>query len=281
MKKANTFLVITTIISLLIAAISLLFGDNIVNRVKEVFNGKTSEIELLKDAEVYFFSGEYDKVKDLYNNIALKDNPIALNNLGYLYSIDLADYNDAFDETLKLASQCYLLSYNSGCNVALDNWILLNLTYPKTYSELIQALKYGYENNNIIALKYLSYIINGDIKTAKSQEFIDEFESMTDDDIVERIKEHKYEEVSTVNTAVPIPLSGLKDTDFTKYTYLDELETIVGVSSYWSTYYNEKKYEPIYAIIKYAVKCDIILDTGIDDKERFLPYNTHIDTKTK
>ncbi|QFJ54804.1 sel1 repeat family protein [Pseudobutyrivibrio xylanivorans] len=115
-----------------------------------VIDENTSEHTLLQYAENACISGNYEAAVEIYSMEKLSESPVALNNMGYLYSqglyspqnIDIAD--DYYDKAIKV-----------GSDKALDNKLAMHLN--NRCEDIIEILKQGYEAGDSNTISFLNY----------------------------------------------------------------------------------------------------------------------------
>lgn len=117
----------------------------------EIVENNLSEEELLINAQKYYKIGEYIKAVNIYEMDKLEINPIALNNLGYMYEEGIL-----FEKNLFKAKSYYEKAAQLGNYQAMENWINFTICYPESYDELLNCLKYGYENESQVVYEFLS-----------------------------------------------------------------------------------------------------------------------------
>ena len=99
----------------------------------EIINNNSSEIELLVEAQHYYDQEEYLKVLTIYNLEKLNQNPIALNNMAYMYEHGIYVKKD-----IENARKYYKMASTLGNSTAENNWFLFNIAYPESYENLLK-----------------------------------------------------------------------------------------------------------------------------------------------
>lgn len=145
---------------------------------------ENDEQQLLMQAELYYNGEKYGSMIDLYSSETLRENPIVLNNLGYMYSKGIY-----FEQNFDMAIQYYENASKKGLNDALHNLISLKLHNCTTFQDVVDVLRTGYDSNEGGTFLFLSSILeNSDLSktqmTAQEQKMIrTKIESFFDADI--------------------------------------------------------------------------------------------------
>ena len=247
--------------------IEVCFGDSlIINYLSGNHKVNVSTISLAS-AEEYYSSKEYDITEAIYTTPQLLDDPIALNNMGYLYSSKLSTFSQDLEDTFELASSYYMASFNKGNETALSNWIILNIEKASTYENLIAALRFGYLHKDIATLKFLAYLITGET-VEEQRKYYDKicskFPSMLDEELIDLINKNTY----TNTEIIQYPVYGLKKNDFTTYKMITETEQVVG--QYIHNEDGQKVIDPINSNVKIANKISKRILTGYNLNEEFI-----------
>ncbi len=114
------------------------------------------ERTLLMQAELYYNGGKYESVIERYSSETLQKNPIVLNNLGYMYSKGIY-FEQNFDEAIHY----YELASQNGLDTALHNLVSLRLHNCKTFEEVVDVLRFGYDSNEKGTVLFLGSILEG------------------------------------------------------------------------------------------------------------------------
>lgn len=114
--------------------------------------GQYTQEELLERALKYYNVEQYLDVINIYNLDTMETNPIALNNLAYMYEKGIF-----FNVNIEKAKELYFHASQLGCQTATDNFVIISLQNPNNIDELVAALKYGYQNNSIAVYQYMEY----------------------------------------------------------------------------------------------------------------------------
>jgi len=99
-------------------------------------------VQSLRKAEIYFDGKQYGLLVDLYSSGLLAEHPVALNNLGYMYSQGIY-----FKQNTGSAQKYYELAAQRGLPDANRNLTALLLRNCKTYEQVVDVLKDGLERN--------------------------------------------------------------------------------------------------------------------------------------
>ena len=116
----------------------------------EIINNNSSEIELLVEAQHYYDQEEYLKVLTIYNLEKLNQNPIALNNMAYMYEHGIYVKKD-----IENARKYYKMASTLGNSTAENNWFLFNIAYPESYENLLKILAQGYYSSNTVVEDFI------------------------------------------------------------------------------------------------------------------------------
>lgn len=114
------------------------------------------ERTLLTQAELYYNGGKYQSMIELYSSEMLRENPIVFNNLGYMYSKGIY-FEQNFDEAIHY----YELASQNGLDTALHNLVSLRLHNCKTFEEVVDVLRFGYDSNEKGTVLFLGSILEG------------------------------------------------------------------------------------------------------------------------
>lgn len=155
----NKSIIINIVVPLVTGIITVLATFYFNNRtidyehsLKQYENSMTEEQLLLK-AQDYYIVGEYIKAIQLYTLDKINTNPVALNNLGYMYEKGIFVNKD-----IKLAKDYYHKAYELGGKDYYNNWFIFNVTYPDSFYSIISLLKDGNRNKCLIVEDFLNYI---------------------------------------------------------------------------------------------------------------------------
>lgn len=118
----------------------------------DLIDENTSEDTLLQYAENAFISGDYEEVVKIYSMDRVKDNPVALNNIGYFYANGIY-----FPEDVESADDYYNRAISAGSKKALENKLALHLR--NHLSDSVDIMREGYENRCVNVMALLSYYI--------------------------------------------------------------------------------------------------------------------------
>lgn len=116
-------------------------------------NNLPSVDELLEKADKAFISEQYLDALKIYLDESLNQEPVALNNLGYML---ITGTGAAKDIPKGLAY--YKQAADLGNLTAMDNYILTMLQYPTTYDEVMNALIEGHKKGSSIAETFIENI---------------------------------------------------------------------------------------------------------------------------
>ena len=117
---------------------------------------ENDEQQLLMQAELYYNGEKYESLVELYSSEALRENPIVINNLGYMYSKGIH-----FEQNFDTAIQYYENASKKGLDDALHNLVSLKLHNCKTFQEVVDVLRAGYDSNESGTLLFLGSILEG------------------------------------------------------------------------------------------------------------------------
>lgn len=117
---------------------------------------ENSEQQILAQAELYYNGEQYKSVVELYTSDLLLENPIALNNLGYMYSKGIY-----FDQDFDTAVHYYELASNQGSSDAVHNLIAIQLHSCATFEEVVNVLNTGYNSGDKGTFLFLGSILQG------------------------------------------------------------------------------------------------------------------------
>ncbi len=117
---------------------------------------ENDEQQLLMQAELYYNGEKYESLVELYSLEALRKNPIALNNLGYMYSKGIY-----FEQNFDVAIQYYENALKKGLDDALHNLVSLKLHNCTTFQEVVDVLRTGYDSNDGGTFLFLGSILEG------------------------------------------------------------------------------------------------------------------------
>ncbi len=117
---------------------------------------ENDEQQLLMQAELYYNGEKYESIVELYSSEALRENPIVINNLGYMYSKGIH-----FEQNFDVAIQYYENASKKGLDDALHNLVSLKLHNCKTFEEVVDVLRTGYDSNDGGTFLFLGSILEG------------------------------------------------------------------------------------------------------------------------
>lgn len=158
-KKTVRYVVYSFWGSLLILGVFLLVTNshpNIANPENTPQQLENDEQQLLMQAELYYNGEKYESLVELYSSEALRENPIAINNLGYMYSKGIH-----FEQNFDVAIQYYENASKKGLDDALHNLVSLKLHSCTTFQEVVDVLRAGYDSNESGTLMFLGSILEG------------------------------------------------------------------------------------------------------------------------
>ena len=115
-----------------------------------------TEEQLLAQAELHYNGNHYESLIELYTSESLLDNPIALNNLGYMYSNGVY-----FSQNFNTAIHYYELASAKGSSDAVHNLIALKLHSCTTFEEVVDVLNAGYQSGDNETFLFLGSILRG------------------------------------------------------------------------------------------------------------------------
>ena len=165
-KKLKKIILNKIIPSVIVSVISLFIGHyfaikqikysydfNIIDYEKDEY----TQDELLEKAEKYYMIEQYLDSINIYSLDIMKTDPIAINNLAFMY-----EHGIFFCKNIELAKEIYFHAANLGNKTAIENYVIINLKNPNTISDLVEVLKYGYDNGSEIAYEFLEYFTYND-----------------------------------------------------------------------------------------------------------------------
>ena len=114
-----------------------------------------SENDLLARADSFYNIGDYYEVINIYKDDRLSINPIALNNLGFIYENGLG-----VDANISVAKKYFSQAAKLNNQDAIDNYMIFNIKYPYTYDDLLENLKLGYINKSEVVYKFINENFN-------------------------------------------------------------------------------------------------------------------------
>lgn len=182
----------------------------------------------LVEAQDMYYSEKYTEALSLYQEFA-KESGVASLNLGYMYSKGLGCKSD-----FKMACHYYKQAYSLGMEEGLDNYLAVNLLYPNSYEDTLEALRFGVEKNHTLAIRYVAFLesdmlftsVNDNVyeyaRTFLKQSLYNQLE-MLEEKSVEISQKIEYIEKGNV----------VENSDFKKYSHLNE--TIKGYISHYTT----------------------------------------------
>ncbi len=223
------------IVELIIKAIALFLSTSVFitictdTQIGNIINNYSEEKSVeqkLIEAQNYYLDGYYIKAYEIYAETK-NESSIASINLGYLYSNGLG-----CKANFGLACRYYKQAYEQGLIEGLWNYLAINLNTPNSYEETIAALIYGFENDNEVAIQYLSYFESGEMYAElnenckqKAQIFVERETYEQIDMLKEKLCLRSAEMVRFEDENIP------KDTDFKTYTKYDDFLEHIGNKS--------------------------------------------------
>lgn len=130
---------------------------------------ETSMEQALVQAEFYYDGRMYEQLIELYSSELLRENPIALSNLGYMYSKGIH-----FEKNHEVALQYYELAAGKGLKEAVHNLISLKLHNCKTFEEVVVTLEQGFDFGDYNTLLFLGSILCGKELSETATELIED-----------------------------------------------------------------------------------------------------------
>ena len=177
MKKGKILIIATGM--LVVAIAGFLFGTNM-----------QSKDDLIKKAEQAFLTEDYIEALKIYKDDSLEDNPVALNNLGYLLSMGLGAEKD-----IKSGRDYYKESAELGNPVALDNYVRSVLKHPITYDEVLDALIWGHTEKCTVIDEFIeNMIMDPEIVERYGNTTQSDFWHLSYHEILDRLKKIKRED---------------------------------------------------------------------------------------
>lgn len=148
--------------------------------------------DMLIKAEEYYKTNDYLNAINIYNSETMNTNAIALSNLGYFY-----EHGVGVNKDIQRAKENYQKAKQLGNEKALDNWIICILNYPKSYGEVLECLKEGYDNNSQTTFEFIGksmFLEKIDISDRKkADENVKSFFECSEDRQMEILEGTQYE----------------------------------------------------------------------------------------
>lgn len=130
------------------------------------------------EAQTYYRAGDYGNAMRIYQMIQ-NESAVAKSNIGFLYAHGLG-----VEQSTRIASEYYKKAYEMGCKQALQNYVSINLAMPFGYAKTLEALKYGYDQGDETAIRYLAACLRGkmpDVPSDELKKMADKFMSLNTD----------------------------------------------------------------------------------------------------
>lgn len=211
-----------SIVTFLLVAMMIIFVCSSVFVLKYDFEEEESfmsEEEMLAKAEEYFAIKDYFKTVEIYNNSKLDTNPIALNNLGYMYENGIF-----FEKDISVACEFYKKAADLGNAEAYENYIIIRLKNPLNYYEIISLIREGLKINSGAVNKIVGYCIE-DI----NEETIEKFAALSDEEMISVISNNMTERVVDERE-----IREIENNDFYSIKYVTEPKKVQSSTyEYW------------------------------------------------
>lgn len=208
----------------------------------------------LVEAQDMYYSEKYTEAISLYQEFATKSG-IASLNLGYMYSKGLGCKRD-----FEMACQYYKQAYSLGIEDGLDNYLAVNLLYPNSYEDTLEALRFGVENNHISSIKHVAFLETDIIFATVNDEVRGYATNFLKKSAYSQTQVLKTKEVVS-NRLVDYYEKGIVKTnsEFREYIYIDDtLQTYIGHYTSVFTDIDGKwveKIEPVYEVKECELYC--------------------------
>ena len=209
-NKSKKVAITLSVMAFIMVAVTSIVFVNIYNFRNE--DNELSEEELLQKAQDYYEMEEYIEATYKYENEKLDTNPIALNNLAYLYENGLGVAKD-----LDRATDLYYKASQLDDEQAKENYISFVLRYPKTYSQVLKILRLGFDMRDKEIVKWLAQCGSGEsfskISHEQYVEYADIFLGWEQDEQEKILKKYLYTETIPAEYYV-----GVSNSEFTELT---------------------------------------------------------------
>lgn len=214
-------------------------------------DAKVSEEELLEIAQKNFLIENYIETLNIYNKEKMKTNAIAISNTAFMYENGIV-----FKKNIQKARELYKRAAQLGERTAKENWILFNISFPRSYIELIEILKQGYEDKSKIVSEFVeSYFPKNSNHTLKEffmleqsqQEKIlkmQQYELECSEEVAKNIGKEfvSSKKIKSKKINVEVGENVVEYTFNELGNYLSRKKVISEVKSYYLTYYQKVFY---------------------------------------
>jgi TPR repeat protein len=165
-------------------------SNNTTNNYGAIVNESMDESTLLSYADQEFQAENYEIVVQVYSMDNLKNNPIACNNLGYMYANGIY-----FPENVELADYYYDKAIEQGDNKAFENKMALHFRICD--SSRVDLLRIGYQMGNEATINFFASHIEGysEMNDNEKAEYLNSFlniENNKQEEFLEYFYEWKY-----------------------------------------------------------------------------------------
>lgn len=152
----------------------------------EIYQENKTNEELLLEAEMYYKMGELDKTFQIYSLDNLSTEPIALNNLAYLYENGIFVSRD-----VSRAKELYDKAYKLGNVEVVNNWIIFNLKYPESLYNLVDNLAIAHNMGSYVPSDFISQYVDNEVA---ADELIDSLRVLNETQLLYVLSKRMYEE---------------------------------------------------------------------------------------
>lgn len=133
----------------------------------QIVSNNESEEELLRDAQNYYQIEEYSEVIHIYNMNKFETNPVALNNMAYMYENGIS-----YGKNIEKARNLYYKASKLGNERCVDNYILFTIKYPVSYENLLAVLQDGIKQKSEVPILFIkSYFSNENVTDQEIMSF--------------------------------------------------------------------------------------------------------------
>lgn len=182
----------------------------------------------LVEAQDMYYSEKYTEALSLYQEF-VSESGIASLNLGYMYSKGLGCKRD-----FEMACQYYKQAYSLGIEEGLDNYLAVNLLYPNSYEDTLEALRFGVENKHTSAIRYVAFLESDMLFTSVNDNVYEYAGTFLKQSLYNQLEMLEGKSVEISQKIEYIEKGNVvENSDFKKYSHLNE--TIKGYISHYTT----------------------------------------------
>lgn len=128
--------------------------QNITNNNAPIINEEMDEQTLIKYAENAFWAEDYESVVQIYSMGNLSDNPVACNNMGYMFANGIY-----FPLNMEMADYYYDKAMELGSTKAYENKLAMHFKYCQ--DDLIELIQQGYDMGNQKMIEFVTSHFEG------------------------------------------------------------------------------------------------------------------------